>query len=211
MYAAGTETVLHERIYDLDLTFTPLVGEAPPDADPDPDPDPADPDPDPDPNPDPGDPEEPVPPEPPEAVVPDDGDAPDPDEWPRVAPEWEEGPGLALPVPGLAPANTIFNVRFVPPNGTYETGTRVVFRYDFTKSELGEVYIRPIPMFNGVIASNYRASNRRHDEPVHEGGGSNNFTVNSPQSVNQVAIRMYGPGGVGLLFEVVKDVDYTFE
>lgn len=69
MYAAGTDTVLHERVYDLDLTFTPLVGEAPPDADPDPDPDPADPeppDPDPDPDPGPGAPEEPVPPEPPD-------------------------------------------------------------------------------------------------------------------------------------------------
>lgn len=206
MYAAGADTVLHERFFTVDFTFAPFEEEAPPDPDPDPIPPDVDPDP-----------EEPVPPAPPDVdpADPPEGDRPEPGEWPQVEPEWEEGPDFAPPGgllhPDLVPDNAIFNVRFDPPNGTYPINTNIRYTFSFTTSETDRVRLGCYPLDIDLETASYNTVTEI-TRPPHEGFGAGFFRVNTPQSVRRVFLHIFmADPPHDLVHSEIIDVDYVFE
>jgi hypothetical protein len=209
MNAAGTDTVLHERVFAVDFTFTPLEEVAPPDPDPDPAPPEADPDPDP------GAPEEPVPPVPPDVdpADPPEDDAPDPEEGLPGEPEWEEGPDFGLPggLPGEVPANAIFNVTFDRPSGTYPINTVIRYTFSFTTSETDRVRIGGYPRDIDLRTASYMTT-EEFTRPPHEGIGSGFFRVNTAMAVRRYDLHIFKADHPHeLVHRELIDVNYIFE
>lgn len=211
---------------------------APPDSDPDPESAPPDPDSDPDPAPPDPDPADPPDGDAPDSEdrpsivprwdedqpgfilpnglpgVPDD-DASEPEDRPSIVPRWDEDqPGFILPNnlnQGDSSSNSITDITFDPPGGTYEAYTYIDFTFNYSTRERGGVRIIGRPLYNGTALPSMGINPTPNEYVDQVGSGSGYFRSYIAQSVNQFRLRMFKIGTNEMILEKIVDVNYIFE
>ena len=106
-------------------------------------------------------------------------------------------------------ANSISNIRFNPPPGTYEPGTYISFNYDYTTNHSGDVKIfgRALRNGNAITHASYSSSNHSSLQ----GRGTGHFKSNIAQSTDQFKVFMYAADTNELLHTEVVNANYKFE
>lgn len=92
---------------------------------------------------------------------------------------------------------------------TLYIGERVEFSFDYITNEAGGVRIFGRPFTGGSLTPGYGA----HGSPLHptgEGTASGFFTINAPNTVDQIRFQMFNDDQTELLYEFFVNVDYTF-
>lgn len=91
-----------------------------------------------------------------------------------------------------------------------KTGQNVTFSFSYSTSESGGVQIFGRPLTDGQLTPNYAA----HGSTIYPQGsglGSGFFTVNSPNQVDAIRIRMWDTGQETILYQTEIPVNYSFE